>query len=194
MRYKSVILIFTAFFIITLSLLLPACTRKTTTPDPLEYITLNSDCIIVGTITDQEYEILTTFDGTRTHRIPNTIFTVSIEKVIKGDVKGSKVLFRVEGGPIDDKGWLLPPKEYYGIGEKIIACLSDNCRGIYGSIVVPWYYSERGSTGAKREDIICRIINIMKKHKIPVSLAPDEIPCSFSRGNTPFYLLSCNLV
>ncbi|MBI2832588.1 MAG: hypothetical protein HYX79_10075 [Chloroflexi bacterium] len=72
----------------------PSPTPPTTTtplPSPLipqpteKELVIKSDLIVAGTITDLRYEVVTIDQGGRTGRQAYTVFTLSVDTVIKGD-------------------------------------------------------------------------------------------------------------
>jgi hypothetical protein len=71
--------------------------------DPLTDTVIKADLIVLGTITDNRSEVVMvkTSENT-TGKFAYTLFTLSIEKVLKGDPSIKKVIIQVEGGYLGD--------------------------------------------------------------------------------------------
>jgi hypothetical protein len=71
--------------------------------DPLTDTVIRADLIALGTITDNRTEVVMvkTSENT-TGKFAYTLFTLSVEKVLKGDPAIKKVIIQVEGGYLGD--------------------------------------------------------------------------------------------
>lgn len=83
-----------------------------------------ADLIALGTITDKKYEVVSV--GLNTDNVPGkfayTIFTLSVEKVIKGNPDTKEVLIKVKGGPIGQV-YQVPTGAYFSISDRMLALL-----------------------------------------------------------------------
>jgi hypothetical protein len=166
---RKIALIFPVIIIIT-SLFLSGCVK-----DPWEDRVLRADCIVAGVITNKGYELVTVTQNDEEGQFPYTYFTLSVEKVIKGDSKSDKIFIKLEGGPENDDLYMVPVFGYFEVTEKVLVCLSYLGDNTY--TLVPegelWTNDERYVPG-KIEDAISRVIRIMRKNNIPHIVAhPD---------------------
>jgi hypothetical protein len=162
-------------------------------PDPLTDMVIKADLIVLGTITDKKYEIVTVSPtdnasqeakagepksgSTSTENITlgkftYTIFTLSVEKVIKGDPTTKQVFIKTIGG--EEVG------SYFLFKDRILALLNrldDNIYTVprYG---IMWFESPtaRAESVVKLQDAIGRILKIMTVNNIPIALPPSEWP------------------
>jgi len=192
-------------------------------PDPLTDIVVKADLIVLGTITDKKYEIVTVglkskesnlagdnttqeakageldCNNINTNNITPgkftyTIFTLSIEEMIKGDPTTKQVFIKVIGGLAGSPG-PEPPGPYFSITDRILTLLNrldDNVYTVpYGGI----QWIESPSIGAKSvvklQDAIGHVIQIMKANNIPISLkitylppVPPPVPATPSPADT----------
>jgi hypothetical protein len=167
---------FLALFV-CLALIMPAlsCAPR----DPLTDTVIKADLIVLGTITDNRTEVVTIVSGNTTGKFAYTFFTLSVEKVIKGNPDTKEVLIKVEGGPIGDV-YQGPTGAYFSISDRILAALhleEDNIYTVPHAGIV-WY--ESPAIGAKSivglPESIGRIIQIMVANNIPVALPHSEWP------------------
>jgi hypothetical protein len=148
--------------------------------DPLTHTVIKADLIVLGTITDNRTEVVTVMSGNTTGKFAYTFFTLSVEKVIKGNPDTKEVLIKVEGGPIGGGVYQGPTGAYFLLQDRILASLhleEDNVYIIPSSGVV---WSERPTIGAKSivglQESIGRIIQIMLANNIPIALPHSEWP------------------
>jgi hypothetical protein len=80
----------------------PASSTYENESDPLTDIVIKADIIALGTITDNRTEIVTTVSENYTSKFAYTLYTFSIDKVIKGDPSIKEAIIREEGGYIGD--------------------------------------------------------------------------------------------
>jgi len=161
---------FLALFV-CLALIMPAlnCAPR----DPLTETVIKADLIALGTITDNRTDVVTIVSDNSTGKRAYTIFTLSVEKVIKGNPDTKEVLIKVEGGPIGE-AYQVPTGAYFAISDRILALLQlkeDNIYTIpYAGIV--WF--ESTTTGAKSierlPDSIGRIAKNMLVQDIPIAM------------------------
>ena len=147
--------------------------------DPLTDTVVKADLIVLGTITDNRTEVVTVVSGNTTGKFAYTFFTLSMDKVIKGDPDTREVLIKTEGGPMDDV-YQGPTGPYFLISDRILSALhleEDNVYTIPSSGV---FWVEQPSIGAKSivglQESIGRIIQIMTANNIPVALPHSEWP------------------
>jgi hypothetical protein len=192
MRNKKIsilLLVLLVLFLLVLSILGCKTSPVTSSPestikpiptqiDPLTDTVVKSDLIVLGTITDLRYEVITVDQGGKAPgKLAYTIFTLTVEKVIKGDPTTKLVQIKVEGGKIGDitQG---PTGPYFSISNRVLVCLKREDNNVY--TIMPkggiWIKSSTLFTDAKLEDVIGRIIQIMKGNKIPIALPQEEWP------------------
>jgi hypothetical protein len=146
--------------------------------DPLTERVVKADLIVLGSITDKRYG---KSEGIFTD------FTLTIEKVIKGDDSLKEVLVRCDGGIYDNR--TLHPIDLgpnFSISDKIIVCLKkidvDNTYIPFHIKPYPiedgvsWIESKTLHTEATIEEVIARLVLIMKANNIPIALPESEIP------------------
>jgi len=148
-------------------------------PPQTDYLTdnvLKSDLIVFGTITDEKYDILPVDSVNATYSHIYTIFTLTVEKVIKGNPDTKEVLIKVFGNP--DNPGPEPVTHYFHITDKTLVLLHLDDDGKY-SIIYPgiaWLEAGHYTPTESLESVIGRIIKIMVDNKIPVALPPSEWP------------------
>ena len=181
---------------IVISLLIASCNNTPTepgvsessgnlSPQPLPSTNLflnilfQSDLIVLGTITDRKNDLVTVESGNSSGFRPYTIFTLSVEKVIKGETNTDEVFIRVPGGYIGEI-FQVPTEGYFSESDRMLVLLFHNDNGFY---TIPhrgisWF--ESPSKGVKLDisldDSLGNIIALMKKNNIPISLPPSEWP------------------
>ncbi len=85
----------------------------------LKDLVVKSDYIVMGTVADKKVEVVTVGEGKLAGKRAYTIFTLSVEKVIKGDPDTKEVLIRVEGGRTRNF-WQPPMGPYFSIPDKVL--------------------------------------------------------------------------
>jgi hypothetical protein len=140
---------------------------------------IKADFIVLGNITDNRTEVVTVVSGNTTGKFAYTFFTLSIEKVIKGDPDIKEVLIKTEGGPIGEV-YQVPTGAYFSISDRVFALLHREEDNVYTLLYggMPWF--ESTATGVTSRvnlpDSIGRIIQIMIANNIPVALPASEWP------------------
>jgi len=105
------------FFVLMLLLcIVPPLTGCAPT-DPLTDEVIKADLIALGTITDNRSEVVNVVSGNRTGKFAYTLFTLSVEKVIKGDPLTKEVIIRVSGGYMGDGTYQGPTGAYFSISD-----------------------------------------------------------------------------
>ncbi|MBI2831727.1 MAG: hypothetical protein HYX79_05675 [Chloroflexi bacterium] len=140
--------------------------------DILREMVINSDLIVAGTITDLRYEVITVEQGAAAGKQAYTIFTLSVDTVIKGDPATKSVLIRVSGGKIDEKITEGPLDYYFTVSDRVLTCLQRGNDGIYTipAYGVLWRKGSIINTALDIQYVISRIIQVMRDNNIPVSL------------------------
>ncbi len=142
-------------------------------PDLLTDTVVNSDLIVLGTITDKKYDIVTVESGNTTgkYTYTYTIFTLSVEKVIKGDPTTTQVFIRTLGG--EEVGAFL-------IEDRILALFNRGNDNFYtlSPYGIHWMESPtaRARSIVKLQNAIARILQIMMVNNIPIALPTSEWP------------------
>jgi DNA-binding beta-propeller fold protein YncE len=169
-----------AFIIIAFILSNAACDPKdssipitspleVTPVDLLTEVVVGADCIVLGTITDKQYET--------TSNMVYTIFTLSVEKMIKGDPDSKEVFIKLEGGKTDEYSVIIPGALYFSVQDIMLVCLKKTKENVY--TVMPNGMLWGKGTGISSTDlaeVIGRVILIMKDKNIPIALSPEAIP------------------
>jgi hypothetical protein len=144
----------------------------TSTPDPLTESVIKADLIVLGTITDKKYETVTIGSGNTTGKYTYTIFTLVVEKVIKGDPTTTQVSIKTLGFETDPS--------YFLLKDKILVLLNRQNDNYYTLSKWGLQWFESPSTGAKPivnlQEAIGHIIQIMKVNNVPITLPTSEWP------------------
>jgi hypothetical protein len=151
----------------------------------IENNVIKADFIILGTITDFRYEKANDQSGNAVY----TIFTLTIEKTIKGDPDTKEVFIQLPGGIVNDEtGYyeVLPSRGYFSKDEKVLICLTKG-ENDYFSVMVPlgmlWAKLANGkeiifekANGEKLtlEWLMGFIIKTMRANNIPISFPQQE--------------------
>jgi hypothetical protein len=150
-----------------------------TTTNHFLNILFQSDLIVLGTITDKKYDLVTIESGNSSGFRPYTIFTLSVEKVIKGETDTDEVFIRVPGGPIGEV-FQQPTEGYFPESTRMLVLLFHNDNGFY---TIPhhgitWFESidPKAKSVISLDDSLGNIIALMKNNNIPISLPPSEWP------------------
>jgi hypothetical protein len=161
---------------ILVSILSSCC--KPPTYGTLEYAVINADIIAHGVITKREYKELKDYLVTT-----NTIYTLSLDKVIKGNTNKKEILIKREGGVLPNGGTMEPfdSSDYgYDLFEEVLGCfqIADNtyyCHAIRGGM---WMKSDEKfmSKPTSLEERTGQILKIMYVNDLPISLPKSEWP------------------
>jgi hypothetical protein len=103
--------------------------------DPFKAQVTKADLIALGTITQQKYDIQTEIicaDNEFTRKGAYTVFTLSVEKVIKGNPDTKSASIKVEGGPINGM-YQLPTGRYFRISDHVLVGLIRQKGNVYAA-------------------------------------------------------------
>jgi hypothetical protein len=141
--------------------------------DPLKDRVLNADLIVSGNITDQRSEMTNTVQG----RI-DTIYSLTVDKAIKGDPSAKEIFVRVPGGTLDGKTYSIAGVVHYSIHTILLSCLHKEADGIYTILPdgVVWEENKTVSMNVPITDAIGRVVKILIAFNIPVALPAQDIP------------------
>jgi hypothetical protein len=152
----------------------------------IENNVIKADFIILGTITNFRYEKANDQSGNAVY----TIFTLSVEKMFKGDPNTKEVLIKLPGGILNDetgKYDILPSRGYFSLTDKALVCLKKG-EDDYYLVMIPL-----GTLWAKKADgnefvmskpngermtldwMMGFISKTMRENNIPIVLPSDEI-------------------
>jgi hypothetical protein len=155
---------------------------------PFQDLAIQADCIIVANVIAAKAERAKPED-IYPHWVYTT-FTLTVEKLIKGDPDIKEVFIREPGGTINDEmGYLKVPwmQVAFTLNEKALACLKKEDNGYYSVLNwgIPWaqesdgYKYEMTMGNGERmtlEKLLGIIIQTMLANNIPVALPPSEFP------------------
>jgi hypothetical protein len=157
--------------------------------DPLNGAVVKSDCIVSGNVTAQRYETVT--------NTAYTIFTLSVDKMIKGDSNLKELYIKVPGGLFNDgihsPVFAGPTGVYFRVGDKVLITLHKEMDNIFvpeygpkttgGSFPIDnptnaiiWIKGTNVSTQGTLDQAIGRVIQIMQANQIPIALPPNQWP------------------
>jgi hypothetical protein len=143
----------------------------------LEYAVINADIIAQGIITKSEYKELK-----ESVVRDNTIFTLSISKVIKGNPKTKNILIKVKEGSLPNglTGEFQDSSDHgYVLQDEVLDCFqyldADYYYGIPGG---EWMKSDQQYISKKTtiEEHLGKILKIMYANDLPISLPKSEWP------------------
>ena len=170
--------LFTLLALVLIPLSASGCTRQEQAQaEPFWDAVVNADLIVSGNVTDKRYDIITHQTGNFTGKHAYKIFTLSVEKVIKGDPTTKEVLIRVPGGPIGQL-YQGPPEWYFSISDQLLVSLHRE-EGNVDTVSSPELVWILGPTRITQPDlpvVIGRVIKIMKANNIPIALPESEWP------------------
>jgi hypothetical protein len=153
---------------------------------------IDADIIVLGTVTDVDYEEIQVGEGEYAGKQVYTITTLTVEKVLKGDPGTKQVLFRTEGGIFED-GVEQFPRQKFEIGHRLLYYALEewqgdqyvpaNSGGILwaggGNIYAPPVKVCFQDTVYRLdilEDVMEIVIKLMKENNIPVAgTSPNRI-------------------
>jgi hypothetical protein len=160
--------------------------------DPLTDTVVKADLVALGTITDNRSEVVTAISGTRRGKIAYTLFTLSVEKVMKGDLDTKEVIIKLEGGSFGDGSYQLPSPggTFFQLSDHVLVGLIREDANVYTLLEIPYrknlfgplMFSDgvlwiQGSSLISREPlelIMGRICQVLRLNGIPNSL---KEPC-----------------
>jgi hypothetical protein len=161
---------------------IPTTTTLSPTPptkvDPWTDIVIKVELIVTGNITNQKYEVITVESGNNTGKRAYTIYTLSVEKVIKGYSDTKEVSLCLAGGLIDDKVFQSYPVPNFYLADKILVCLSKKSNNMYDVLAVLWLETSviPITPVINLRDTIGRILKIMLDNHLPITLPENERP------------------
>jgi hypothetical protein len=171
---RKAVLILMLFFSIISSFI--GCAPR----DPLTETVIKADLIVLGTVTDNSTEVVTIVSENSTGKRAYTFFTLSVEKVIKGNPDTKKVLIKVKGGPLGGEEYQEPTGAYFYIADRILVLLNLEEGNVYTLPYASIVWSESPAIGAKSIESLSysigRIIQIMRENNIPIALPASEWP------------------
>jgi hypothetical protein len=152
--------------------------------DPLTDTVIGADLIALGTITDNRTDVVTLVSENGTGKLAYTLFTLSVEKVIKGDPSIKEAIIRVPGGYIGDGVYQLPTEDYFRISDHVLVSLIHEDADVYTLFAAPRrgkWIPIHGDSGilwiqgsamsrVPLEEIMGRICKILRINGIPNSL------------------------
>jgi len=149
-------------------------------PDPLTETVIKADLIVLGTITDNRTDVVTIVSDNSTGKRAYTLFTLSVEKVIKGNPDTKEVLIKVKGGPISSDVYQVPIEGYFSISDRLLAALHLEANNVYTIPSSGLVWCERPTIGARPleslSDSIGRVIQTMIENNVPIALPRSEWP------------------
>jgi hypothetical protein len=99
-------------------------------PDPMTHMVIKADLIVLGTITEKRYDVVTVVSGKTTGKLAYTLFTLSVEKVIKGDPSIKEAIIQVPGGYIGEV-YQVPILGYFQISDHVLLGLIKQKDDVY---------------------------------------------------------------
>jgi hypothetical protein len=156
--------------------------------DPLTDIVIKADLIVLGTITDNRTDVVTVVSGNFTGKSGHTFFTLSIEKVLKGDPSMKEATIREDCAYLGNGmyQWSTTCAGFQISDHVLLGLIREDDFYIlyaapYGELGTPidtvnsdfWW---QGRSRAPLEEIIGRIVRIMLINNIPVTLPASEWP------------------
>ncbi len=171
----------------------PSSSAVSNETDPLTDVVSHSDLIVLGTITDKRYEVVQVggkSDNWTPGKYAYTIFTLSVEKVIKGDPSTKEVLIRLAGGPIGEKYQLpIEGRWYFRISDHLLLSLKREDTNMYTLFHpgVLWIQGSAMSTTSLQE-VMGRVAKNMLAQNIPIALDEVNWEGQFLQPFPPVYL------
>jgi hypothetical protein len=155
---------------------------------PFEDLAIQADCITVADVTTAKAE--RSLPGDKFQGWVYTTFTLTIDKLIKGDVGIKEVFIRLPGGIINDEvGYSNAPwmQGVLSLEDKVLVGLKKEDNGYYSGLPwgLPWARKPDGyeyvmtlDTGERLtlQKLLGIMIQTMLANNIPVALPPSEFP------------------
>jgi hypothetical protein len=157
----------------------------------MENVVLKADLIVIGEITAQKYETISEKLGKMTY----TLYTLTIEKTIKGDPDIKEVFIKVSGGKNGDFIAIQMSGPVLAITDKTLICLKNESDKTYYSSFsfskdsgdvqrigesdgTLWINSKVNgiSSGNSLDKVLGWVILVMKKNDIPIVLPEKDRP------------------
>jgi len=155
--------------------------------DPLKNNVIKADLIVLVTCTDEKYEVEQRGQGESAGIYMYTIYTLSVEKLIKGKVDTKEIFLKVSGGPYQP-GFEFEP--HFNLADRALICLKNGVDNNY--LPLSGYVPNDGliwrkgiddilrinSTIVKQndtlEDVIERVMRIMRAYDIPIAKPTNQ--------------------
>ena len=99
--------------------------------DPLTETVIKADLIVLGTVTDNRTEVVTIVSGNTTGKFAYTLYTLSVEKVLKGDPSIKEAIIRAEGGYIGDGIYQGPTGRHFRVSDHVLVGLFKQKDDVY---------------------------------------------------------------
>jgi hypothetical protein len=139
---------------------------------------LNADLIVSGNITSLRYEVIKVESANVTPgKYAYTIFTLTVDKVIKGYPNTNEVLIKLPGGYIGEI-YQVPIMGYFSISDQVLLTLHREADDVF-TVTSPSLVWIRGKTAMSEpelSDVIVRVIRIMRANNIQIALPEAEWP------------------
>jgi hypothetical protein len=156
-------------------------TSPTSSTESLADKVVQADLIVLGTITDLSDE----YPGHKDNATGfYNYFTLSIEKTIKGDTKLKSIYIRCYGKMRGTQTVaIINGYPDFALADHVISCLKRIEADIYEPLITQrhdegfiWIEGKTLRTEATSDEVIARVILIMKANNIPIALPQNEIP------------------
>ncbi|MBN1190220.1 MAG: hypothetical protein JXA46_10740 [Dehalococcoidales bacterium] len=144
----------------------------------IENVVLAADLIVIGEITGIKYEVVEEEIG----RLIYTIYTLKIEKTIKGDEKIKEVYFWALGGNNGETAMVYIFHHKFDITDRLMICLQKRPDDTYdvlfndGSNGQLWLESKVWKMSYDMDTVLGWVILVMKKNNIPIVLPQKDRP------------------
>jgi len=140
-------------------------------------ILAQADLIVLGVIVQRRTEVGGSGTGEAGGRFVYAIYTLSIDKVVKGAPAEKSILIRAEGGgfiPGTDV-YQLPSGKHFDVGDRTLVCLlkQDN---YYVVLAEEWGEGKGWSMTPGLRDVLGGLIRTMLDNGISVALPKEEWP------------------
>jgi hypothetical protein len=136
-----------------------------------------ADFVVLGTITDFRYE--------PSNKMAYTIFTLTVDQMIKGDSDTSRILIKLQGGMMNEHKVVSSTEGYFELSDQAMVCLKKGEK--YYSIMRPFGTLWRSNADGARmgiaksysemmtsDETIDLVKQIMKDNNIPVAWPDNE--------------------
>jgi WD40 repeat protein len=153
----------------------PAARYVAPTITPVDLITpevLAADLIVFGIITDLKYDVQNIGNG----RNVWTVYTLAVDKVLKGDPQTKVVSLRLQGGKFPDGTESQVVNGYrFEISNQLLLALDDAANG-YSIRAIFYQDSPKSHPSISSASVVARVQRVMQENNLPVSLAPGDVP------------------
>ena len=108
------------------------------TPDQLTETVIGADLIVLGIITEKRYDVVNVVSGNTTGKFAYTLYTLSVEKVVKGDPSIKEAIIRAEGGYIGDGIYQGPTGRHFRVSDHVLVSLIREDTDVYTLFAAPY--------------------------------------------------------